>query len=81
MIWNGAVEAVITLLGAGVALLAGYLHSTKLNQHRSLFALMFLAACEGSAILLASRTPIRTVSYIGYLIFCVLYSFTITVAR
>lgn len=42
---------------------------------------MFLAACEGSAILLATLTPHRTVSYIGYLIFCVLYSFTITVAR
>lgn len=80
VIWNGAVEAVITLLGAGVALLAGYLHSTKLNQQRSLFALMFLAACEGSAIFLASSTPHRVVSYIGYMIFCVLYSFTITVA-
>ncbi|KAJ6636071.1 Thiamine transporter 2, partial [Pseudolycoriella hygida] len=80
VIWNGAVEAVITLLGAGVALLAGYLHSTKLNQRRSLFTLMFLAACEGSALLLASSTPHRTVSYVGYLIFCVLYSFTITVA-
>lgn len=71
----------ITLLGAGVALLAGYLHSSKLNQHRSLLALMILASCEGCAILLAASTPHRNVSYIGYLIFCVLYSFTITVAR
>lgn len=80
-IWNGAVEACITLLGAGVALLAGYLHSEKLSRRQILWSLVVLSICEGCSILLASQTPYRNVSYVGYLLFCVLYSFTITVAR
>lgn len=82
MIWNGAVEALITLLGASVALLAGYMRADTLtDRRRVLWALVGLSICEAMAILLAAWTPHRNVSYVGYLVFCVLYSFTITVAR
>lgn len=82
VIWNGAVEALITLLGASVALLAGYMHADALNNRRRvLWSLVVLSIFEAAAILLAALTPHRNVSYIGYLVFCVLYSFTITVAR
>lgn len=83
-IWNGAVEAINTLLGAGVALLAGHLHDSGgwLTRRRRnvLFALVVLSLCQGSAIAVASQTTERTVSYVAYSVFYVLYTFTITVA-
>lgn len=80
VVWNGAVEAINTLLGAAVALLAGYLHSDLLSRAQLLWSLVVLSLCQGSAILVASQTTVRAVSYCGYAVFYVLYSFTITVA-
>lgn len=81
IIWNGAVEACITLLAAAVAIVAGYIHIEKMNEKWKLFALLILSIFEGMAIILASTTMNIYISYLGYMIFCILYSFTITVAR
>lgn len=78
-IWNGAVEATLTLLGAVVSLLAGYIHSSLLQPRSSLFALSLLSAGQGGAILLATMTDNLNTSYVGYIVFGVLYAFTITV--
>ncbi|XP_053671153.1 thiamine transporter 2-like [Anopheles nili] len=77
--WNGAVEAALTLLGAIVSLLAGYVHSGFLKPRTSLLALATLAFAAGGAMLLATKTSTLVVSYVGYMIFCVLYAFAITV--
>ncbi|XP_050069788.1 thiamine transporter 1-like [Anopheles maculipalpis] len=78
-IWNGAVEAALTLLGAIVALLAGYLHSGFLKPRTSLLSLALLSFAAGGAMLLATKTGNLIVSYLGYMVFCVLYAFAITV--
>uniref|UniRef100_A0A182JQ07 Thiamine transporter 1 n=1 Tax=Anopheles christyi TaxID=43041 RepID=A0A182JQ07_9DIPT len=78
-IWNGAVEAAVTLLGAIVSLLAGYLHSGFLKPRTSLLSLALLSFAAGGAMLLATNTGNLVVSYLGYMIFCVLYAFAITV--
>uniref|UniRef100_A0A182QBU7 Reduced folate carrier n=1 Tax=Anopheles farauti TaxID=69004 RepID=A0A182QBU7_9DIPT len=78
-VWNGAVEAALTLLGAIVSLLAGYLHSGFLKPRTSLLSLALLSFAAGGAMLLATKTGTLVVSYIGYMIFCVLYAFAITV--
>lgn len=77
--WNGAVEALVTLLGAVVSLLAGYIHSGFLRPRSSLFALSILSAGQGGALLLATLTGNLIISYVGYIVFGVLYAFTITV--
>lgn len=77
--WNGAVEATVTLLGAIVSLLAGYIHSGFLRPRSSLFALSVLSVGQGGAILLATLTSNLIISYVGYVVFGMLYAFTITV--
>uniref|UniRef100_A0A182VKL5 Thiamine transporter 1 n=2 Tax=Anopheles merus TaxID=30066 RepID=A0A182VKL5_ANOME len=78
-VWNGAVEAAVTLLGAIVSLLAGYLHSGFLKPRTSLLSLALLSFAAGGAMMLATNTGNLIVSYLGYMIFCVLYAFAITV--
>lgn len=80
MIWNGAIEAAVTLLGALFALLAGYMHNGILGQKKSLGALSIISLLQGGAIFLASMTEHRWVSYIGYLIFVTLFHFLITIS-
>lgn len=81
IIWNGAVEATNTLLATGAALLAGYVYTDRMSRSTVLWMLVACSLCEGGALVLASQTTVRNVSYVGYLLFYVLYSFTITVAR
>ncbi|XP_052866984.1 thiamine transporter 1-like [Anopheles cruzii] len=78
-IWNGAVEAALTLLGAIVSLLAGYLHGGFLQPRTSLFALALVSVGAGGAMLLATETGDLVVSYVAYMVFGVLYAFAITV--
>lgn len=78
--WNGAVEAVSTLLGAIVSLLAGYIHNEALTQRRSLWILTIFSILEGCCLLLCSWATHRLVAYTGYLLFMILYSFLITIA-
>lgn len=79
-LWNGAVEALLTLLSALVALLAGYLHTGFFNSRRSIIVLIALSMFEAVAIYIISNTDVLVISYIGYLVFGVLYAFTITLA-
>lgn len=81
VIWNGAVEATLTLLGTIAALCAGLLTNERLNEKGRIWTLAILTIISGFAILLAGFSQTRFISYVGYLIFGVIYSFLITIAR
>lgn len=77
--WNGAVEAIVTLLSAVVILFAERIQNWLLSSQKNLLALTILTALEGFAIILGTKTNSLLISYIGYTIFCTLYAFTITI--
>lgn len=80
--WNGAVEAVTTLLCAAIAMLASRLHSSFLNSKLKILWILFtLSIFASGAIFLTGNAGHRFVSYAGYMIFYMLYTFTITIAR
>ncbi|XP_055848935.1 thiamine transporter 1 [Episyrphus balteatus] len=79
-VWNGAVDAILTLLAAIFALIAGFIHGARLNSRMSLLALAVLSIMEGGAVLLSCWTTNIFWSYTGYVIFGALYGFTITVS-
>lgn len=80
--WNGAVEAISTLCGATVTLLASRLHANLINTNlKVLSALCTMSMCAGASIFLTANVSSRFVSYAGYLLFYVFYNFTITVSR
>lgn len=78
--WNAAVDGMQTFLGAIFALIAGYIHTGKLNSRTSLLVLSALSVMEGGAVLLATWSNNLYASYVGFIIFGSLYAFTITVA-
>ncbi|XP_037945015.1 thiamine transporter 1 [Teleopsis dalmanni] len=78
--WNGAVDAVLTAFAALTALAAGYIHAGRFKPRASLLLLALLSALEGGAILMCCLTQNIYISYVGFIIFGVLYAFTITVA-
>ncbi|XP_011198870.2 thiamine transporter 1 [Bactrocera dorsalis] len=78
--WNGAVDAILTLLAALMALAAGYIHAGRLKPLQSLLVLSTFAAMEGGAVLLCCWTSNIYVSYAAYILFGALYAFSITVA-
>lgn len=81
MVWNAAVDAILTFLGTIFALLAGYLHLLKFGPIGNLLLLAILSILEGLSLLLTAWTTNLYISYVGYIIFGILYAFTITVAR
>lgn len=81
VIWNGAVEATLTLLGKFAALCAGLLTNQRLKEKGRIWTLAILTIVSGFSILLACLSHTRMISYLGYLIFGVIYSFLITIAR
>ena len=71
-------EAVTTLLGAGLALLLGF---TKLNWSIiGDFSLAVISLLDGAVLFLMGTTDSIWVGYAGYLVFRALYQMMITVA-
>lgn len=79
MIWNGAVEALVTLFSAIVTLFAERIQRFLLLNRSNLMILTILTTLEGLSLMLAAKTTSLYVSYIGYMLFCSLYAFTITI--
>ncbi|XP_058456863.1 thiamine transporter 1-like [Malaya genurostris] len=77
-VWNAAVEATVTLLAAIASLVPAYIHSGLLKPRSSLFTLSVLSLGQGAAMMMAATTNQLIVSYLGCMIFCILYAFTIT---
>uniref|UniRef100_A0A336LUE0 CSON004782 protein n=1 Tax=Culicoides sonorensis TaxID=179676 RepID=A0A336LUE0_CULSO len=80
VIWNGAVEALITLLSAVVTLFAEKIQNIlHLRSNSNVAILSVLTSLEGLSLVLAAKTKILYVSYVGYMLFCTLFAFTITI--
>lgn len=79
-LFNGAVEAALTLLGAIGAFAAGLLDSKRFNRF-DIWILTALTTCEGVLLLWGARTQSLYVSYVVYVLFGMIYHFMITVAR
>lgn len=79
-LYNGAVEALITLLGAISAFVAGFLNSKSFNRYE-IWILTILMVVEGGLLFWAALTTSLWCCYISYVIFGMIYHFTITVAR
>lgn len=80
MVWNGAVEAGVTLLSALVTTFAEKIHGALLSKSSSLWTLTILTTFSGLSILLGTKTSSLYVSYLGYILFCTLFAFTITIS-
>ncbi|KAH8374644.1 hypothetical protein KR200_002395 [Drosophila serrata] len=80
ILWNGAVDAALTLLSAVFALLAGYFHAGRLSTSTSMLSMALLTILEGGCVLLACWTSNIYLSYLGYVLYGALFAFTITVA-
>ncbi|KAJ8940041.1 hypothetical protein NQ314_010873 [Rhamnusium bicolor] len=76
-IYNGAVEAVLTVLGFMVALLAGVLKVDWKTMGE--LTLTICSLLQGFILLLASRTQYIILSYICYIIFGGIFHFMITI--
>lgn len=76
-LYNGAVEAVLTLFGALSALLAGNINMAYFERF-NFWILAFCAALEGVFIIISALTQQILVAYLMYIAFGVLYSFMIT---
>lgn len=80
--YNGAVEAATTLLSATIALLASRLHSSVINSKIKVLSVLFVMSMFVSgAIFLTGNATHRFVSYAGYMMCYMLYTFTITIGR
>ncbi|XP_058446120.1 folate transporter 1-like [Malaya genurostris] len=78
VLWNGAVEAILTLMGSLVALLAGFVPLEWLRINATLLGLATIAALQGLGLLIATVTSSLMVSYVGYTVFGILHAFAIT---
>lgn len=82
VMWNGAVDAVTTILSVAVALLASRVHTNSINTKLKVMAALFgMSLCASGSILLTANVSNRFLSYVGYLLFYVFYTFTITISR
>lgn len=80
--WNGAVDAITTILSVVVALLASRVHTNSVNTKLKVMAALFtMSLCASGSILLTANVSNRFVSYGGYLLFYIFYTFTITISR
>lgn len=80
VIYNGAVDAILTLLGAGVSLLAGKIHMNFLRkQNRTLLVLILMSSLQGIFVLMAATSNTLMSCYIFYICFGVAYAFGITI--
>lgn len=80
VMWNGAVEAFITLSCATVALLASRVRRSVLHSSGILWGLVIIAVCQGAIIFVFSNTSNRFISYAVYTLYYLLHTFTITIS-
>lgn len=80
MIYNGAVDAILTLLGAGFAILAGKIHINFLKKSmHTLLVLILMSSIQGLFVVLAAGSPTLISCYIFYICYGAAYAFGITI--
>ncbi|XP_031621423.1 thiamine transporter 2-like [Contarinia nasturtii] len=81
VMWNGAIEAISTLISATIALLVGRLRTNYINTKSKVNSVLFvMSLCASCAIFLTANAPNRFLSYGGYILFYMFYNFTITLS-
>lgn len=79
-IYNGAVDAVLTLLGAAMSLFAGRIHMDFFKkQNRTLYVLIVMSTLQGVFVILAATSQSLIPCYIFYICYGVTYAFGITI--
>lgn len=79
-LYYGAVEGIVTLLGALSSFAAGFLKSKKFER-LGMWVLTICSVVEGMFLLWASKTNSLYSCYLMYIAFGGLHNFMITVAR
>lgn len=79
-VYNGAVEAVLTLLGAAGAFAAGFIDS-KRYERWNLWVLTVCSTLLGGVLLWGTWGNSIWIAYASYIIFGMLTHFMVTVAR
>lgn len=79
-LYNGAVEAAITLLGAVGAFLAGLLNNNKFKRYE-IWILTIFTVIEAALLLWSGLTTSLWSCYFAYVLFGTIYHFMVTVAR
>ncbi|XP_037039633.1 thiamine transporter 1-like [Bradysia coprophila] len=80
VIYNGAVDAILTLLGACFAILAGKIHINFLKKSmHSLLVLILMSSVQGVFVVLAANSQTLLACYIFYICFGASYAFGITI--
>lgn len=79
-LYNGAVEAAITLLGAVGAFVAGLLDNQKYKKYE-IWILTVFTVTEAGLLLWSALTTSLWSCYAAYVLFGTIYHFMITVAR
>lgn len=77
-IYNGAVEALATILGALGALLAGVLKTDW--KHKGELMLSLCSIIAGAVLITSSQTEEIFISYAAYIAYCSIYQFMVTIA-
>lgn len=78
-VYNGAVEATVTLLGAAGAMAAGLMEGVR-QKHWHMWILTICSILMGAFLIISAVTHLLWVAYVMYIIFGVLYFFVITIA-
>lgn len=79
-IYNGAIEATVTVLGAGGAFLAAHINNTWIEQW-DMWILAAFSLVEGIIIIITAYVVNIESCYAGYIAFGTIYYFIITVGR
>ena len=80
IIYNGAVDGVLTTFSVAVSLLAGKIHlSFLISQNRIIVVLMVMSSLQGVFVVLAAKSQTLLMCYIFYIIYATLYAFCITI--
>ncbi|XP_055626314.1 thiamine transporter 1-like [Toxorhynchites rutilus septentrionalis] len=78
VLWNGAVEAVLTICSAIITFSAGFVPEEALKVPNTLLGLSWISFAQGGILLLAALAPNLWVAYGSHIVFSALHSFTVT---
>lgn len=79
-IYNGAVEAALTICGAAGAFLAGFINNGRFDRW-SFWVLALVSCLMGGILLVGTLTQSVWVSYVTYVLFGTATHFMVTIAR
>lgn len=80
IIYNGAVDGILTIFSVAVSLLAGKIHlNFLLSQNRILIVLVIMSSLQGVFVVLAAKSQTLLLCYVYFIIYATLYAFCVTI--